>query len=83
MGGKVHQWRRHNAQIDDVTAGIKQTVPERFGQGRAGQAAISAKIQRRIIKFDSITANRQADQVDAVGGQVFACLLYTSPSPRD
>ena len=60
-----------NEEVDDLQLRVAKAIPSDVGHGRAR------------VPFDNDLNLKPGDIVEITGEQKTACLLYTSPSPRD
>ena len=75
MRCKVKQGCWHYAYVDDVTAGITQTLYQGFRQFGAGRSAIASHCQRCLALGPGFAANCLADFFDHLSSQ---CLTDNS-----
>ena len=61
-----------------LITGSGQGVGEGIARALASHGANVCLVGRTLSKVESV-----ADDINKAGGSAIACLLYTSPSPRD
>jgi hypothetical protein len=62
--GKIEEWRRHHADVNDIHSGFYQPLQKTITQGRRAEAAVPAQSDFFCTMILVVRSDRQAELAD-------------------